>query len=474
MKEASEVGYSTLPGMVFVAITIILMLVVHRKYAWLPLVMAGCWMTLGQNILLGGINLPVLRLVLAAAMVRVIIRGEFRGINFLTIDRVFILWLITAITAYVALWQTSESLINRLGLAYNAIGMYFCLRAWIIDREDVDRLTRLFAFVLLPIAISMSIEKLTGRNLFSIFGGVPLHTVVRDNKLRCQGPFAHPILAGTVGAVWFPVFLNMVLQQRERILGMLGAGACALIVVTSRSSGPLLTLIIALFGMSLWPLRGHMRTLRWGFLAFIIFLQVAMKSPIWFLIGRVNVVSGSTGWHRAHLIDMSVQHFTQWLLVGVKDSDIVKWGVHAGDITNHYLFEGLRGGVVTLILFLVIMTLAFSYVGRAVKWQRQEPADTQYYHSMWSLGVMAAAHAATFISVAYFNPQIMLHWYLTLAVIVAMYQCGPNVNTYDEDEEHSTVPATARHVWWAQVRRPPALAANTTRISHGATGALEI
>jgi hypothetical protein len=473
MNEASEVGYSTLPGMVFVAITIILMLGVHRKYAWLPLVMAGCWMTLGQNILLGGINLPVLRLVLAAAMLRVIIRGEFRGINFLTIDRVFILWLITSITAYVALWQTGDSLINRLGLAYNAIGMYFCLRAWIIDREDVDRLTRLFAFVLLPVAISMSIEKLTGRNLFSVFGGVPFHTVVRDNKLRCQGPFAHPILAGTVGAVWFPVFLNMVLQQKDRIAGILGAGACALIVVTSRSSGPLLTLIIALFGMSLWPLRGHMRALRWGFVALIIFLQVAMKSPIWFLIGRVNVVSGSTGWHRAHLIDMSVQHFTQWLFLGVKDSDIIRWGVHAGDITNHYLFEGLRGGLITLILFLAIMTLAFSYVGRAIRLQRRAPEDTQYYRSIWSLGVMAAAHAATFISVAYFNPQITLHWYLTLAVIIAMYQCGPSRRSY-EDEQSSMVAAEPRYVWWGQDKRSPVLATNMTRLGNGANGALEI
>jgi hypothetical protein len=320
----------------------------------------------------------------------------------------------------------------------------------------------------------MSIEKLTGRNFFSVFGGVPLHTVVRDNKLRCQGPFAHPILAGTVGAVWFPVFLNILMQNKNRLIGLIGVAACGTIVVTSRSSGPLLTLMIALFGMSLWPVRRHMQVLRWTAVVLILAIQITMKSPIWFLLSRVNVVSGSTGWHRAHLIDMSIQHFTQWLLIGVKDQDIVKWGVHAGDITNHYLFEALRGGLVTLVLFLTMMVLIFSYVGRAINRQRREPEDTQYYRSMWSLGVMAAAHAATFISVAYFNPQIMLHWYLTLAVIVAMYVSGPRSYSHGEDQLSGIPAQQPRYVWWGQEHRPPILAAGASRFASRPAGPLEV
>ena len=43
-----------------------------------------------------------------------------------------------------------------------------------------------------------------------------------------------------------------------------------------------------------------------------------MKAPVWALIQRIDIVGGSSGWHRYELIDQCIKHFSDWWLMGVK------------------------------------------------------------------------------------------------------------------------------------------------------------
>ena len=63
-----------------------------------------------------------------------------------------------------------------------------------------DQMSKMFALCMVGLAVLILGEKFSGRNAFAIFGGVPDVAVVRDGVIRCQGPFAHPILAGTFAA----------------------------------------------------------------------------------------------------------------------------------------------------------------------------------------------------------------------------------------------------------------------------------
>jgi hypothetical protein len=49
-----------------------------------------------------------------------------------------------------------------------------------------------------------------------------------------------------------------------------------------------------------------------------------MKAPVWFLIARIDLAGGSSGYHRAMLIDTFLRHFGDWWLLGTKDA--FSWG----------------------------------------------------------------------------------------------------------------------------------------------------
>jgi hypothetical protein len=86
-----------------------------------------------------------------------------------------------------------------------------------------------------------------------------------------------------------------------------------------------------------WPFRKGMRTFRWGLVAVLIGLHLVMKSPVWFLISRVDVIAGNSGYHRAMLIDQCIRHFTDWWLIGTNAAGT--WGWDMWDLSNQFVAE---------------------------------------------------------------------------------------------------------------------------------------
>jgi hypothetical protein len=419
-------------GLTFTLCMGILLFLLPRRHALLPIALITCYMTFGQKIVLGGLDFTMLRVLVLFGLARIALRTEYHSLRWLRIDSLVLLWTITSITAYTLLWQTFDSLVNRLGYAYNAIGLYFLFRCLIRDRDDIKQACRLFAVVLFPLAICMCVERSTGRNTFYMFGGVPEFTRIREGTLRCQGPFAHPILAGTFGAVWFPLFVGLWWQGKgNRSLAALGILSSTLITITSGSSGPLATYLAGFLAILAGYIRPNMRVVRWAAVMLIISLQVMMREPIWFIFARVNFLSGSTGWHRSHLIDQTIKHFFDWWLVGIKD--VGQWGIWAthghGDVTNQYIRHGVDGGLISLLLFVSIIVWSFSNLGRSIKANR---ADSRHYKSLlWAVGSALFSHVVTFFSVAYFD-QNVVNWYLLLAMIagiVTMHSRNPQLGT---------------------------------------------
>jgi len=181
----------------------------------------------------------------------------------------------------VLLWQTWGSVVYRLGQSYNAIGMYFLFRFLLRDFEDIKRAFRVLAFFIIPLGLAMLNERVTGLNPFGVFGGVHIATQVREGTLRVQGPFAHPILAGTFGATLFPFFAALWWQGKgSGLLAVLAIASALAITVVAGSSGPVMALAFAILGLCMWPVRYHMGKIRWGLLMTIIALHLVMKAPV--------------------------------------------------------------------------------------------------------------------------------------------------------------------------------------------------
>lgn len=407
-------------SLIFTISLCIFLLVLPRRYALIPLFISGCYMTLGQVLVIGPLHFTILRILLFVGWIRIILRKEITSIKYNNIDNIMIVWIVTGIIIFLIGREPGQHLTERLGAAYTDLGIYFIIRALIKNYDDVVRAAKYLSIVVLPLAILILTEYATGRNPFSLFGGIPEFSAVRDGKLRCQGPFKNSILAGTFGATAMPLFVGLWYQnRRDRFLAAISLLAASFIVIASSSSGPLIAYILGIIGLLFWPFRSGMRIVRWGILLLLLMFHMIMKAPVWFLIARISDVIGGGGWHRAALIDAAIKHFGEWWLVGTANT--ANWmptGLEVdpnnSDITNQFILEGVKGGIVRLLLFVWLIVACFKVVGVSIS-NTAKKAFTKSF-MIWSVGCVLVGHVASFFSVTYFD-QIIIFFYFDIAVI---------------------------------------------------------
>lgn len=385
-----------------------------RRWSVLPLLIAACFISSAQRIVIADADFSFLRIMVLFGVARLILRVEYVYFTWKPLDIAIILWVVSSAFFYVIRESNSAAVMNRFGFAFEAYGMYFLFRCLVQDWQDIDSIIRGCIVLSIPLAVFFLIENVTGRNFFSIFGGVPPITVVREGKLRCQGAFSHPILAGCLWASITPLFAAFWWKSSKyRAWAITGLIASLVIIFFCASSTPVMGLLSAIIGCLFFYFRNAMRIVRWGLLLLLISLHMVMNAPVWHLISRVSAVGGSTGWHRFNLINQAIINFDDWCFAGCSGQTVASWGIWAGDITNQYVLEGVNGGFLTMCLFVAVFVIAFRQVGRLWRLQVQNP-----YRLMlsWALGVSLFVHCMNFIGVSYFG-QIWVVWYLLLATI---------------------------------------------------------
>jgi len=410
------------PGaLVILFVAILLLFVLPRRYAFIPLLVAAVFIPAQQVIIVADLHLTLTRILIGCAWGRVLwmrfVQGGPPMPRWQPLDTPIVAYYVVGIFTFFLLWGEAGAMVNRLGALYNALGIYFFMRYVLRDARDLDRLAKTLAWVLVVVAVFMTIEQATGRNLFSIFGGVNEFTEIRDGKLRSQGPFIHPLTAGAVGATLFPLMFGLWWQGRKngrgrnRATALLGATAAAVMAVTSMTSTSLAVLAAGIFGLCMWPLRRHLRWIRWGTVAALVGLNIVMKAPVWALISRIDLTGSSSSYHRYQLIDQFIRRFGEWWLVGTQNT--VNWGWDMWDTINYYVSAGTQGGLIGLILFVSILAIGFRSLGKARKAWASEPETAR---RMWVLGTVLFAHAVAFFGIEYFDQSSFL-WLAELAMI---------------------------------------------------------
>jgi hypothetical protein len=144
-----------------------------------------------------------------------------------------------------------------------------------------------------------------------------------------------------------------------------------------------------------------------------------MKAPAYYLIARIDLTGGSSSYHRAALIEAALQNLKDWWWAGTDYTRHwlpygVPWSEDHVDITNHYLAQGVRGGLPLMGLFICILGCGFRYVGQVARTLRGWDFDREFF--AWTIGAGLFAHAASCVSVAYFDQSIVF-LYLTLAAL---------------------------------------------------------
>ncbi|MGE3309824.1 MAG: hypothetical protein AB7O66_07635 [Limisphaerales bacterium] len=393
---------------VFLLVLGIALIALPRLWAPLPLLMGTCYITLGQGIAIGPFSFTFLRLLVLFAFIRIIARGERPLTGLIGLDKVVIAWAAWFVAVSFFHPEPLATLVFHLGLVYNTVGVYFALRCICIGREHSLNLIRLLALVLAPVALEMVGEHVLRRNLFAVFGGVDADPVIRLGKLRAQGPFSHPILAGTVGGVCLPMMIAI--WRIYKVPAMIGVASCLLMVVTSMSSGPIMSAVFGLAAVAFWPGRHHMAKVRVAAVLLYIALSLTMKAKPYYLIARIDLTGSSTGHHRAALMESAGKHLDEWWFAGTDYTRHwmptgVSWSEDHTDITNHYLGQGVKGGLLLMSLFIGMFVCAFRNVGITIR--RIEAMGTESAFLPWCIGCCLFSHLATCISVAYFDQSIV-------------------------------------------------------------------
>ena len=136
-----------------------------------------------------------------------------------------------------------------------------------------------------------------------------------------------------------------------------------------------------------------------------IVIHFVREKPVWHLIGRLSSVTGGTGFHRYQLIDAFIRHFSEWAVVGTDNTAHWGWGLQ--DTTNQYVAEGIRGGLVSLILFIAVLRIAFVQLRRArMVFERAEGPKSPWALLAWGSSVSLAAHCASCMSISYFGQMV--------------------------------------------------------------------
>jgi hypothetical protein len=458
-------GTSVSPiSFVLVILAGLLVLFLSRRNAIFPFLIGGFLIPYGQLVTIAGLHFQMLRVLMIFAFVRMLWDGIARRkeqpvFELHGVDRAFIYFTIVSTIAFMFLNPEMAAFTNQLGVLYNAFGLYFFLRFLIRDEEDVARALKSFTVVAAVAAVFMIIEQFTSRNLFGLLGGVPFITPVREGRIRSQAFFGHSIIAGCYGATLAPVCLWLWLKGGQlKKWAVIGFVSATLMTLASASSTPIMAYTAGILGFGFWPLRRHMRWVRRIVVVSLIFLHMIMKGPVWALIDHIDIIGGNSANHRYALVDLCIRHFWDWWLVGTNDN--ANWGWDMWDTANTYVSVAEGGGLLTLLLFLMMIQRAFRSVGRARK--ILEP-DRKKELLVFTFGVGLFTHCVAFFGIAYFD-QTIIAWYGLLAMIIAgtaAYGVAPVPQTV-RAMDVSNVRLSART--WLDTRKPAATKSYAPRL----------
>ncbi len=411
---------TTLTPIVLVAtiIAIVLILVLPRRWVIVSLLFITFLVPAGQAVVLGGLHLFVFRVVVLFGWVRLLGAKSASagnsvfagGLNY--VDRAFLWCTLCQGICVVLLFHDSQALINQFGFLWDYMGGYFLLRFLIQDEKDILRAIKCLAVLALILAVCMVRERFTMQNVFGYLGGA-FQPELRENRVRAQGAFQHSLMAGSFGATLMPLFCLLWKDGKAKVLGLVGLVGSALMTWTTNSSTPLLAFVAGIVGICFWPFRRRMRTVRWGIVIGLIALQCVMKAPVWFLIARIDLTGGSSGYHRAELVDQFITHFFDWWLIGVKETGSWGWGLW--DTQNQFVSVGEGGGLIAFILFVAMISRSFARLGNA---RKAMDGDKKQEWFMWLLSAALFSHIVAFFGVNYFD-QTKCAWFLLLAMISA-------------------------------------------------------
>lgn len=383
-------------GLAAFLVCIAISLYVSRDRVAIPFFVFLIIVPTAQRLVVVSLDFSFIRIFIYILIVRALYRREWFGISPAQPDATLALWGVWSIVAQGFLVGDMAASLSRVGYVSEAVGAYFIGRIYLRNIGSHYNLLNIIGILTILASFIILIEASTGRNMFAVFGGAPEITKIREGKLRCQGSFAHPILLGVYWALLVPWFLLKVRSRLSPFSNLLFIFAATIIVITSASSTPIMALLLGTSGVLLFGYRRHLKIAKYLVLFGLVAFSIISNKPVWHLVSRIDIVGGSTGWHRYYLIDRAIAHFNEWWLVGTLNT--ADWGEGLDDVTNQFLLEGVRSGFLGMLLFIILIYHVYCLVRKKIASTLDD--SCQFY---WVCGVVLITNIMVFFTVSYFG-----------------------------------------------------------------------
>ena len=224
------------------AVMSLLAFLLPRRYFLLPFVLTACLVPTTQRIVIGGLDFTVMRILVMVGVVRMFARGEVTQVKWHAFDKMILVWVFTGAFIYSLQWMDSRAIINRCGVLFDVVGMYWLFRHNMRDWEDIKRMGLFFAACSFVMAALVAMEWTSGQNPYEALGSIA--TKMRSGRYRCQSSFPHPVMLGLFWATLVPIFIGLAKVQPRKTFYWAATGAAIFVVCGTASSTPVATLYI--------------------------------------------------------------------------------------------------------------------------------------------------------------------------------------------------------------------------------------
>jgi len=413
----------------------VLVIALRPKYAFVAYIVGLLWYPSYLAISIGTIDILLGRFVVAVLLLRCLFDDKIRTkFKWCRLDTLVTLSMVVYVGAYLIteIETLSVTLEGRGGFLMDTWCAYLAARFIVTDRTKLISIIKCIGIALVPLAILGVVESVTGwqpfaplRRFSPWFAGGRFVSDERFGFARAVGPFSHAILFGGGFAMFLPLIYYLRHEKKDlRTFAYIISGIVLLGALSSMSSGPWVMVMAVIFCLFMERHKHLVKPLFIFMIISCILIGIASNRPFYHVIASWANPLGGAGYHRAKLIDIAIDKFDEWWVIGYGDKD-PGWGPLLGmghsDITNEYILKGVRYGILGVIALCAVLAKAFQGLISTYR-KQQHPAAKSL---CWAFGSLLFSVAFAWMSVSFFG-QLSTLVYCSLGMIGSL--CSPNFN----------------------------------------------
>jgi hypothetical protein len=333
------------------------------------------------SVKIGTVDFTVCRIVILAVYLNLFLRTHLvKQFKLIWLDKLLIVYFIAQVLAGATTTPVMSFLEYQAGLAFDVLLPYFAARMILTSKEKYLLLLKSIIIMAIPLAIVGFYQCVTGDNPVGFLSkykawdiGREYVPVARHGFFRANVTFSHSILFGLFFAMLGPVCIGLLPHmKRNKLIYTIGIGLMGVGMVSSVSSGPLLTAVFAIMFISLWRWRKYWKSAIAIVILTCALVEIISNRHFYAVIDRVALAS-SASWYRARLLEVALFEggmSGHWVTgYGFTSPG---WGSKIdgrsySDVTNHYLIILCRYGLVGLVPFLTLIGVAIKRIILAYK-----------------------------------------------------------------------------------------------------------